>query len=66
MNVTMGTGQAPFNWVRWLDYCPGGLQLGEAKAPEAAKAAMASFLTQLCHSLKRPQTMWSFLHIRSI
>ena len=36
------------------------------KAPEAAKAAMASFLTQLCHSLKRPQTMWSFLHIRSI
>ena len=44
MNVTMGTGQAPFNWVRWLDYCPGGLQLGEAKAPEAAKAAMAFFL----------------------
>ena len=43
MNVTMGTGQAPFNWVRWLDYCPGGLQLGEAKAPEAAKAAMAFF-----------------------
>ena len=29
--------------VRWLDYCPGGLQLSYAKAPEAAKVAMAFF-----------------------
>ena len=34
----MGTG-----WVRWLNYCPSGLQLSYAKASEAAKAAMAFF-----------------------
>ena len=34
------------------------------KASEAAKAAMACFLTQICHSLKRPQTMWSFLKLQ--
>lgn len=33
----------PFNWVRWLNYCPSGLQLSYAKASEAAKAAMAFF-----------------------
>ena len=44
MNVTMGTGSAAFNLVHWLDYCPGGLQLSYAKAPEAAKAAMAFFV----------------------
>jgi len=39
----LGQVWRPFKWVRWLNYCPGGLQLSYAKAPEAAKAAMAFF-----------------------
>ena len=61
----MGTGSAALSGYVGLITVPVAYNCYE-KAPEAAKAAMAFFLTQLCHSLKRPQTMWSFLHIRSI
>ena len=63
--MTTGTGSAALSGYVGLITVPVAYNCYE-KAPEAAKAAMASFLTQFCHSLKRPQTMCFFMHIRRI